>query len=322
MAVVSALLFLGAPFTIVRHLVLRRTVDRETVLGAIAAYLMMGMFFAFSYRAIGAIQAGPFFGSVGRRDVPTGPVLLVHDAHHDRIRQPHPGGEPRRVLRRPGDAHRAAVPGDGGGESGQRVAAAATREHWQARGRPIGLLEVIASDSERGRSERGGSRGSRRRRPAAFGRAVRDRSRIVPSRPHRGGCHAPDLRRGWRGCAGWVRTDRVCERRQGSDPRAVAEPPRRRPLLVRGGGRSRAAERAGARRTRSMDSCGGSRGESRRARRARSRSAACSIRNLPTHGGWSFPSSTRSARVASSSRPSRRTSPRRRRRSASASIRT
>ncbi len=65
MALVGALLYLGAPFSIVRHLVLRRTVDRETVLGAIAAYLMMGMFFAFAYRALGAIQAGPFFGASG-----------------------------------------------------------------------------------------------------------------------------------------------------------------------------------------------------------------------------------------------------------------
>ena len=65
MALVSALLYLGAPFSIVRHLVLRRTVDRETVLGAIAAYLVMGMFFAFAYRALGAIQAGPFFGASG-----------------------------------------------------------------------------------------------------------------------------------------------------------------------------------------------------------------------------------------------------------------
>ena len=62
MALVSALLYLGAPFSIIRHLVLRRAIDRETVLGAIAAYLMMGMFFAFAYRALGAIQAGPFFG--------------------------------------------------------------------------------------------------------------------------------------------------------------------------------------------------------------------------------------------------------------------
>ena len=70
LAVVSALLYLGAPFSIVRHLVLRRTIDRETVLGAIAAYLMMGMFFAFSYRALGAIQAGPFFGASGEGTFP------------------------------------------------------------------------------------------------------------------------------------------------------------------------------------------------------------------------------------------------------------
>jgi Ion channel len=69
-ALVSALLYLGAPFSIVRHLVLRRTVDRETVLGAIAAYLMMGMFFAFAYRALGAIQAGPFFGASGEGTFP------------------------------------------------------------------------------------------------------------------------------------------------------------------------------------------------------------------------------------------------------------
>ena len=63
MALVSGLLYLGAPFSIIRHLVLRRTVDRETVLGAIAAYLMIGMFFAFAYRALGDMQGGPFFGT-------------------------------------------------------------------------------------------------------------------------------------------------------------------------------------------------------------------------------------------------------------------
>ncbi len=64
-AVVSGLLYLIAPFSIARHLVLRQTVDRETVLGAIAAYLLVGMFFAFLYRALGDLQPGPFFGSQG-----------------------------------------------------------------------------------------------------------------------------------------------------------------------------------------------------------------------------------------------------------------
>jgi hypothetical protein len=65
MAVVSGLLYVAAPVIIVRRLVLRQTVDTQTVLGAIAAYLMVGMSFAFSYRALGTLQAGPFFGSEG-----------------------------------------------------------------------------------------------------------------------------------------------------------------------------------------------------------------------------------------------------------------
>ena len=65
MAVISGVLYFGASFSIVRFLVSRRTVDRETVLGAIATYLMVGMFFAFTYRTLGAFQADPFFGRLG-----------------------------------------------------------------------------------------------------------------------------------------------------------------------------------------------------------------------------------------------------------------
>jgi hypothetical protein len=65
MAVVSGLLYVAAPVIIIRRLVSRRTVDTQTLLGAIAAYLMAGMAFAFSYQALGALQAGPFFGSQG-----------------------------------------------------------------------------------------------------------------------------------------------------------------------------------------------------------------------------------------------------------------
>ena len=65
MAVVSGLLYLAAPVVIVRHLLLGQTVDTQTVLGAIAAYLMIGMAFAFAYRALGTLGAGPFFGPQG-----------------------------------------------------------------------------------------------------------------------------------------------------------------------------------------------------------------------------------------------------------------
>ena len=63
---VSCALYLAAPVAIVRHLLSRRTIDSETVMGAIAAYLMVGMFFAFLYRAVGIVQTHPpFFGAQG-----------------------------------------------------------------------------------------------------------------------------------------------------------------------------------------------------------------------------------------------------------------
>ena len=62
---VSCVLYLAAPIAIVNHLLRRQGVDSETVMGAIAAYLMAGMFFAFLYRAVGGVQSHPFFGPQG-----------------------------------------------------------------------------------------------------------------------------------------------------------------------------------------------------------------------------------------------------------------
>jgi len=62
---VSGLLYFIAPFSIVRHLAMRHQVDSETMYGAIAAYLLIGMCFAFLYRAVSVMQAGAFFGSAG-----------------------------------------------------------------------------------------------------------------------------------------------------------------------------------------------------------------------------------------------------------------
>lgn len=63
--VVCCVLYLIAPFSIVRHLMLRRNIDIETLLGAITAYLLIGMFFAFAYRAAGDLGSVPFFGAAG-----------------------------------------------------------------------------------------------------------------------------------------------------------------------------------------------------------------------------------------------------------------
>jgi len=62
---VCGLLYLIAPFSIVRHLILRREIDIEALLGAVTAYLLIGMFFAFAYQAAGQIGSMPFFGSAG-----------------------------------------------------------------------------------------------------------------------------------------------------------------------------------------------------------------------------------------------------------------
>jgi hypothetical protein len=68
---VSCLLYLIAPLSIVWHLVLRRVVDGVTLVGAIDAYLMAGMFFAFLYHSLGLTQQlPPFFGSQGHGTFP------------------------------------------------------------------------------------------------------------------------------------------------------------------------------------------------------------------------------------------------------------
>ena len=54
-----------APFSIVRHLITRKVVDEETMLGAIAAYLLFGLSLAYIYRFLGAMQSAPFFGAGG-----------------------------------------------------------------------------------------------------------------------------------------------------------------------------------------------------------------------------------------------------------------
>jgi hypothetical protein len=40
-------------------------VDRETMLGALAAYLFIGMAFGFAYQCLARLQPGPLFGDAG-----------------------------------------------------------------------------------------------------------------------------------------------------------------------------------------------------------------------------------------------------------------
>jgi hypothetical protein len=62
----SALLYGAAPLSILRDVIRRPSVDAQTLMAAIAAYAMLGMFFAFTFRAIAEVQAAPFFGTNGK----------------------------------------------------------------------------------------------------------------------------------------------------------------------------------------------------------------------------------------------------------------
>ncbi|RAK36768.1 ion channel [Actinoplanes lutulentus] len=61
----ASALYLLAPVPIVRHLGRRERVDRQTLLGALAAYLLIGMSFGFAYECLAVLQPGPLFGSEG-----------------------------------------------------------------------------------------------------------------------------------------------------------------------------------------------------------------------------------------------------------------
>lgn len=61
----SALAYMIAPLVIIRHLIRRQIVDLRTVLGAVAIYLLLGMMFAFTFRAIALNGGGAFFGETG-----------------------------------------------------------------------------------------------------------------------------------------------------------------------------------------------------------------------------------------------------------------
>lgn len=63
----GSILYFIAPFAIIRHLLGRSGVDQETMLGAISAYLLFGMFYAFFYMELSTVNDGLFFaGQVTR----------------------------------------------------------------------------------------------------------------------------------------------------------------------------------------------------------------------------------------------------------------
>jgi hypothetical protein len=66
----ASALYVLTPFSIVRDLGSHRGVNRETLLGALAAYLLIGMAFGFAYECLAAIQPGLLFGDQGDPAIP------------------------------------------------------------------------------------------------------------------------------------------------------------------------------------------------------------------------------------------------------------
>jgi len=62
-AAISGLLVVGAPVAIVRGVRGQLEITVRTVLAALSIYLLIGLFFAFAYSVMAAIDPGPFFAS-------------------------------------------------------------------------------------------------------------------------------------------------------------------------------------------------------------------------------------------------------------------
>jgi hypothetical protein len=63
----SAVAYLAAPAAIIAHQIRRRRVDSQTLLGSVAAYVLVGMCFTFVYSLISLVSGTPTFG-VGHPD--------------------------------------------------------------------------------------------------------------------------------------------------------------------------------------------------------------------------------------------------------------
>lgn len=63
----SMVAYFGAPVAIVAHQIRRTRVDGQSLLAAISAYILVGMFFAFLYNFLALVSSVPTFG-VGQTD--------------------------------------------------------------------------------------------------------------------------------------------------------------------------------------------------------------------------------------------------------------
>ena len=94
----ATLLYVIAPFAVLRDLGRRPTVDRQAMVGALAAYLLIGMAFGFGYQCVAVLQAGPLFGEQGDPTLPQALffsfVTMTTTGYGDRV----PAGNPAQTI--------------------------------------------------------------------------------------------------------------------------------------------------------------------------------------------------------------------------------
>ena len=107
----DAILLAIAALTILRRVILGASqVDFRTILGAISVFTLLGLLFAFLFVAFANASHADFFTGVARPEFQRLPLLQLHDAHDDRLRQPGPRWDRRAVLRGLRDARRPVLP--------------------------------------------------------------------------------------------------------------------------------------------------------------------------------------------------------------------
>ncbi len=63
-SLLGGLLLFVAPLVILRRITQHQRVTRETILGVVCVYMLIGLFFAFVFAAVGQFESGDFFTSV------------------------------------------------------------------------------------------------------------------------------------------------------------------------------------------------------------------------------------------------------------------
>lgn len=101
-----AVLYALSPAVLTHDVLRRRAVDPQTVLGAISAYLLIGMAFAFTYVTVQACQGPPSFGEEGAATVASSLFFsfttLTTTGYGNLVPAGNPGGRLPRTPTSPG----------------------------------------------------------------------------------------------------------------------------------------------------------------------------------------------------------------------------